>query len=207
MRGDVANFWLFSAPEDNDAMNPQTQHATDDCCPENAREARCRWAELLGTVGGVLLAWEWQEPELLAQHFLTVAFLQLATPGAVHRRRHRQPAQLFIAHLDQGLAVAEIRLRVAQRAAGTVRVLKPENERRPMLRHWAMTIADVCIPDQPGRGQRVTGLGSQHSHRVDGACNFHPQTERRRHPRHASPGEALTINAQNPCLYSRLVKQ
>jgi hypothetical protein len=35
-------------------------------------------------------------------------------------------------------------------------VLKPESERRPALRRWSMTIADVYIPDQPqGAAARV----------------------------------------------------
>ena len=39
--------------------------------------------------------------------------------------------ELFIAHLDQGMAVAEVRRRVAQCTAGSMSVLKPEAERRP----------------------------------------------------------------------------
>jgi len=35
-------------------------------------------------------------------------------------------------------------------------VLKPEHERQPMLRQWAMTIAEVYLPDQPqGAAERV----------------------------------------------------
>ena len=64
--------------------------------------------------------------------------------------------ELFIAHLHQGIAVAEVRRRAAQSTAGSVSVLKPEAERRPMLRHWPMTIADVYIPGQPeGAAERV----------------------------------------------------
>ena len=44
--------------------------------------------------------------------------------------------ELFIAYLDQGVAVVEAR--------------------RPVLRHWPMTIADVYIPGQPeGAAERV----------------------------------------------------
>ena len=64
--------------------------------------------------------------------------------------------ELFIAHLDQGMEVVEVRRRVARSTAGSVSVLKPEAERRPVLRHWSMTIADVYIPDQPeGAAERV----------------------------------------------------
>ena len=66
------------------------------------------------------------------------------------------PRELFIAHLDQGVAVVEVRRRVAQSTAGCVTVLKPAAERRPVLRHWPMTIADVYIPGQPeGAAERV----------------------------------------------------
>jgi hypothetical protein len=35
-------------------------------------------------------------------------------------------------------------------------VLKPEAERRPVLRQWSLTIADVYLPDQPqGAAERV----------------------------------------------------
>jgi len=63
---------------------------------------------------------------------------------------------VFVEHLDQGLAVTEIRRRVGKAAAGATRVLKPKHERQPVLRQWTMTIADVYLPDQPeGAAERV----------------------------------------------------
>lgn len=62
----------------------------------------------------------------------------------------------FIERLDNGVAVAELRRRAARAYAGKKRVLKEESERRPALRRWRMTIADVYIPDQPqGAAERV----------------------------------------------------
>ena len=54
------------------------------------------------------------------------------------------------------MAAVEVRRRVAQSTAGSVSVLKPKAERRPVLRRWSMTIADVYIPGQPeGAAERV----------------------------------------------------
>ena len=105
---------------------------------------------------GAICAWEWQDPALLAQHFLTVASYNLQHPAQFTDAAIAGLRELFIAHLDQGMAVEEVRRRVAQSTAGSVKVLKPEAERRPVLRHWSMTIADVYIPGQPeGAAERV----------------------------------------------------
>jgi hypothetical protein len=141
-------------------MQPQGKSAVQQdevdngTCPECGapRVAGMTCWEQLGAIG----AWEWQDPELLAQHFLTVAAYNLQHPAqftdeAIDGLRHH-----FIEHLDKGLPVAEIRRRVGQAVAGNVRVLKPATERRPVLRCWAMTIADVYLPDQPeGAAARV----------------------------------------------------
>lgn len=56
----------------------------------------------------------------------------------------------------KGLPVTEIRRRVAQSAEGKAKVLKPEVARRPVLKRWSMTIADVYLPNQPeGAAARV----------------------------------------------------
>ncbi len=105
---------------------------------------------------GAVLAWEWQDPELGAVHFLTVASYNLQHPAQFTAAALAGLREQYIAHLDQGVAVSEIRRRVGKTAAGATRVLKPEEERRPVLRQWSMTIADVYIPDRPdGAAGRV----------------------------------------------------
>ena len=105
---------------------------------------------------GMLLAWEYDDSELQAEHFLTVASYNVQHPAQFTEATLAGIRAVFIEHLDHGLAVAEIRRRVGKAAAGATRVLKPEAERQPLLRPWAMTIADVYLPDQPaGAAERV----------------------------------------------------
>ena len=62
----------------------------------------------------------------------------------------------LIDYLDKGVGVKELRRRAARVFDGPKRVLKPESERRPILRRWPLTIADVYIPDRPqGAAERV----------------------------------------------------
>ncbi len=63
---------------------------------------------------------------------------------------------VFIERLNHGLGSVVIRRRAGKAAAGATRVLKLEHERQPVLRQWAMTIADVYLPVQPeGAAERV----------------------------------------------------
>jgi hypothetical protein len=108
--------------------------------------------EQLGAIG----AWEFQDPELLAEHFLTVASYNLQHPAQFTDEAIVGLRAAFIERLDNGVAVAELRRRTARAYAGKKRVLKEESERRPALRRWRLTIADVYIPDQPqGAAERV----------------------------------------------------
>ncbi len=121
-----------------------------ECGAQHVEGLTC-W-EQLGAIG----AWEWQDPELLAVHFLTVASYNLQHPAQFTDPVLAGLRESFIAHLDQALPVAEIRRRVGRSAAGATRVLKPESERRPVVRQWSMTIAHVYIPDHPeGAADRV----------------------------------------------------
>jgi hypothetical protein len=108
--------------------------------------------EMLGAIG----AWEFQDPELMAEHFLTVASYNLQHPAQFTEAALAGLQVVFIERLDHGLAIAEIRRRVGATAAGTTRVRKPEADRYPVLRQWSMSIADVYLPDQPhGAAARV----------------------------------------------------
>lgn len=108
--------------------------------------------EQLGAIG----AWEWQDPELFAVHFLTVASYNLQHPAQFMDEVWAGLRDAFIEHLDHGVSVQEIRRRIGRMAEGKTRVLKDEADRRPVLRSWPMTIADVYLPDQPaGAAERV----------------------------------------------------
>ncbi len=110
---------------------------------------------------GALIAWEAQDPELAAQHFLTVACYNLQHPAQFTDEAIEGLRASFIEHLDKGLPVAEIRRRNAKAYQGKKRVLRPEAERHPVLWHWQKTIADVYIPDHPdGAAQRVREWGA-----------------------------------------------
>jgi hypothetical protein len=116
-------------------------------CPEcgaPAVDGLSCWEQL-----GAILAWEWQDPELLAVHFLTVASYNLQHPAQFTDAAIEGLRDAFITHLDQGMPVAMIRRQVAQVAEGSQRVRKVEADRRPLLRAWPMTIADVYLPHQP----------------------------------------------------------
>jgi hypothetical protein len=105
---------------------------------------------------GAICAWEWQDPELAAVHFLTVASYNLQHPAQFTAQALVGLREQFIAYLDEGVPVGEIRRRVGRLAAGATRVLKPRAERGPVLRKWLMTVADVYIPEQPeGAADRV----------------------------------------------------
>lgn len=125
-----------------------------DTCPECGAprlDGLTCWEQL-----GLLIAWEFNDPELAAKHFLTVASYNLQHPAMFTDESIAGLRTAYIEHLDQGLAVTEIRKRNSKAYDGKARVLRPEGERRPVLRTWSMTIADVYTPDRPeGAAQRV----------------------------------------------------
>lgn len=110
---------------------------------------------------GALLAWEGNDPELAAEHFLTVASYNLQHPAQFTGEAVAGLRSNLIEHLDHALPVTEIRRRTAIAYSGKRRVLKPEAERRPILRSWNITIEDVYIPDDPqGAASRVRAWAS-----------------------------------------------
>lgn len=98
---------------------------------------------------GGILAWEAQDPELLAEHFLTVASYNLQHPAQFRDEVIAGLRVALIDRLDSGIAVEELRCRAARAYEGSTRVLKKESERRPVLRSWNTTISDVYLPDRP----------------------------------------------------------
>ncbi len=105
---------------------------------------------------GALIAWEGSDPELLAEHFLTVTCYNLQHPAQFTDAALANLRAAMMDRLDKGVAVEELRRRAARRFEGKTRVLKPASERRPVLREWGMTIADVYTPEHPdGAADRV----------------------------------------------------
>ena len=98
---------------------------------------------------GLLIAWEYQDPDLQAEHFLTVASYNLQHPAQFTAEVQADLRAVFIEWLDIGMTVNDVRRRFAQAYAGKMRVLKAPAERHPVLRSWSMTIADVYTPDTP----------------------------------------------------------
>jgi len=103
-----------------------------------------------------LFVWEYQDTELMAEHFLTVASYNLQHPAAFQEEAIPGLRAALIDRLDKGMSIAEIRRRAAAVYDGSKRVLKPLAERRPVLRRWERTIAGVYLPEQPeGAAERV----------------------------------------------------
>jgi hypothetical protein len=127
-------------------MSDQTQFHEEHCpeCGALLVNGLSCWEML-----GLLIAWEYDDPELQAEHFLTVARYNLQHPAQFTEATLAGLQAVFIERLDHGLGIAEIRRRVGKAAAGATRVLKPEAERQPVLRQWTMTIADVYLPNKP----------------------------------------------------------
>lgn len=114
---------------------------------------------------GAILAWEWQDPELAAEHFLTVATYNLQHPAQFTAEAIAGLRTAFAGYLDGAMTIADIRGAIGQVANGSQRVLRPEAERVPVLRHWQMTIADVYIPDRPeGAAVRVRAWAQSVKH-------------------------------------------
>lgn len=96
------------------------------------------WGQL-----GAVLAWEWQDPELFALHFVTVASYNLQHPAQFTAEAIAGLKRAYADHLDRGTPVSLIRTEVSAAVDGNTRVKRPPGDQRPVLRHFDMTIADV----------------------------------------------------------------
>ena len=118
-----------------------------DFCPECGApmvdNMNC-WEQL-----GGIISWEYDYPELLAEHFKTVACYNIQHPAQFTEEVIEGLKLTLIEHLDKGLSVAEIRRRTSLVYDGNKKVLKEESKRCPTLRKWDMTIANVYIPESP----------------------------------------------------------
>jgi ankyrin repeat protein len=158
--GDLADWAEYArvppAPHWREIVQFLEAHVTDadpSPCPE-CGAARVDglgcWEQL-----GMVISWEGDDPELLAEHFLTVATYNLQHPAQFTDRALAGLRAAFVDRLDRGVPVHEIRARIGRAAAGSTRVLRPEAERRPVPRAWSRTIADVCAPGREGAAARV----------------------------------------------------
>ena len=103
-----------------------------------------------------ILAWEWHDPVLYAEHFFTVASYNLQHPAQFTDESIVKLREAFIDHLDNGTPTKVLRRRMAKFATGEKKVLKNFPVRQMILRHWNMTIADVYLPSSPeGAAERV----------------------------------------------------
>ena len=108
-----------------------------------------------GQLGGII-AWESGNPELFGVHFLTVASYNLQHPAMYHDEAIAGLRETFIEVVDHDLPIDAIRRRMSAVYDGAKQVRRPEAERRPVLRRWPMTIADVYLPGRPeGAPDRV----------------------------------------------------
>jgi hypothetical protein len=104
----------------------------------------------------MLLAWEGDDAELQAEHFLTVAAYNLQHPAQFTDAALVGLRAAFVERVDRGVGVEELRRRAAREFEGKARVLRAAAERQPVLRWWSMTIADVYVPERPeGAAERV----------------------------------------------------
>lgn len=127
-----------------------------DLCPECGGPAvdGLTCFEQLAAMG----AWEYQDPELLALHFRTVASYNLQHPSAFTNETLHALIQVFKEAIDEDLGNAEVRRRMRRvlDVDGPTKVLRPEGARHPVLRRWELTISDVYLPDHPvGAAERV----------------------------------------------------
>jgi len=130
--------------------NKQNLASCSECGARMVTGTSC-WEQL-----GAILAWEWNDPALLAEHFLTVSSYNLQHPAQFTDEALAGLRAAFIEHLDKGVPVEVLRRRVARRAAGNKKVLKEEAARQITLRRWRITIADVYLSNQPeGAAERV----------------------------------------------------
>lgn len=104
---------------------------------------------------GAVTSWEWQDDELAALHFLTVATFNLQHSSRFSDAALASLRQVYIEHIDNGLTVSAIRRIHRDLFAGSARVRSLGAERAVISRNWPKTIADVHDSGPGGAAQRV----------------------------------------------------
>ena len=137
-------------PKLNGAHENEQTNFCPECGATKVDGMNC-W-EQLGAIG----VWEFEDPELYAEHFKTVASYNFQHPAQFTDEALAGLRSVFIEHLDNGLPLTEIRKRIGKASEGKKHVLREESTRHPVQRSWKMTIANVYIPNRPeGAAQRV----------------------------------------------------
>jgi hypothetical protein len=103
----------------------------------------------------VLLAWEWQDPDLLGVHFFTVSSYLLQHHAPLTDTAVKGLRTAFARVLSGEVTIAQIRAQTARVYDGATRVRRPTNEIRPVPHIWPMTVADVYAVGQAGAAGRV----------------------------------------------------
>jgi hypothetical protein len=132
---------------------PAEESPHPDCpeCGASAVDGLDCWWQM-----GAVCAWEYDDPALQAVHFFTVACYNLQHPARFTESTIAGLQTLFAEAVDERLSGPEIRRRAGHAHGGPTRVLRDEADRRPVLRRWPMTVADVYLPDRPaGAAERV----------------------------------------------------
>ena len=105
---------------------------------------------------GQIIAWESQDPELFAVHFLTVASFNLQHPSQFETGVIEDLKITFLEYLDKKTTTQNIRKKFAVLYGGNTKVLKPKLDRIIKPREWDMTISNVYIPNKPqGAAKRI----------------------------------------------------
>ena len=122
-------------------------------CPERA----AHWPDGLdcNTMLAELTAWEWDDLELGALHFLAVATFNLQHPSRFSEAAIERLKWVFDQNFDNGLPVSRIRDIHARVFDGSETVLNPDERPAVQPREWAMTIADVHVGGPSGAADRV----------------------------------------------------
>lgn len=97
---------------------------------------------------GLLISWEYDDPALLKEHFLTVASYNIQHSSKFVDEVIDELCSLHYKYIHNEVSTNEIRETVGKLAEGEKRVLKPESARVIIPKKWKMTIADVYIPNK-----------------------------------------------------------
>lgn len=129
----------------------KVMHHCPECGAPQVNNLDC-WGML-----GAIISWEYNDPDLLAEHFKTVATYNLQHPARFEPKAMEGLRKVFQQHIDNGLSIQEIRRRVSTLAEGNKRVLRHDADgSQAVMKQWSKTIADVYLPDQPqGAAERV----------------------------------------------------
>jgi hypothetical protein len=102
-----------------------------------------------------LLAWEWQDRELGAVHFLTVGSYLLQHPASLTEGALSALRSAFAGVVDGEMTVEQVRGTHDRQFSGEQRARRNHTEVDPELHTWSMTIADVYTGGPPNAADQV----------------------------------------------------